>query len=234
MTKTKNISLYSSIVIHIIALLLFYFVEFSVEVPPRQYVLLSFGSSGDISSDGTTSNSEEEVEEESSAGSDDLNDTENSVEEITDIEPPEAVNTDEENVVVPEAEDENRESPSNSDSDFRENEESDKDIKRGSDNSGGGNSPFDILSWGGQGQRRILSHSIPDYPPGVRKEIDLRLRFTILPDGTVGQVTPLIKADTRLEEVAKNALRTWRFEKLKSSQQQAVQTAIIVFRFRLN
>jgi len=58
-----------------------------------------------------------------------------------------------------------------------------------------GSSGFDI-EWGGNGKRKIYSYSLPAYPEGVNKEIDIRLRFSILPDGTVGTIFPLTKADT--------------------------------------
>ncbi len=89
------------------------------------------------------------------------------------------------------------------------------------------------FDWGGKTVRKILDYNIPKYPSGVSKEIDLKLKFTILPDGTVGSIIPLIKADTRLEMVAIRALRQWRFEPLDKSKKQTIQKAIIVFPFRL-
>lgn len=52
---------------------------------------------------------------------------------------------------------------------------------------GEGGAGFDI-QWGGNGTRKIYSYQIPDYPDGVNKEIDIRLKFTIKPDGTVGSI----------------------------------------------
>ena len=74
---------------------------------------------------------------------------------------------------------------------------------------------------------------MPSYPEGVNKQVDIRLRFSIMPDGTVGTILPLIKADTRLENAAINSLRQWRFEPLDPSQKQVEQTAVIVFPYRL-
>ena len=62
------------------------------------------------------------------------------------------------------------------------------------------------------GTRKIYSYLIPAYPEGVNKEIDIRLKFTIKPDGTVGSIFLLTKADTRLENAAINSLWQWRFE----------------------
>lgn len=95
------------------------------------------------------------------------------------------------------------------------------------------NSGFDI-QWGGNGTRKIYSYIIPDYPEGVNKEIDIRLKFIIKPDGTVGKIFLLSKADTRLENVAINSLWQWRFEPLSANQVQEDQTAVIVFPYRTN
>ena len=89
------------------------------------------------------------------------------------------------------------------------------------------------IDWGGKGDRKIYSYTLPSYPEGVEKEIDIKLSFTILPDGTVGQIRPLTKADTRLEDAAINSLRQWRFEALSPLMKQTEQAAVIVFPYRL-
>ncbi|MDR3666029.1 MAG: energy transducer TonB [Ignavibacteriaceae bacterium] len=86
------------------------------------------------------------------------------------------------------------------------------------------------IDWGGKGTRKIYSYVLPAYPPGVDKEINIKLRFSILPDGTVGNIIPLTKADTRLEDAAINSLRQWRFE---ASPGKLEQVAVIVFPYRL-
>jgi TonB family protein len=88
------------------------------------------------------------------------------------------------------------------------------------------------INWGGR-KRQIYSYPIPDYPSGVAKDIDVKLRFSILPDGSVGKITILQKVDSRLEQVATDALRLWRFEPLPSNSEQKVQIAEIKFPFRL-
>ncbi len=89
------------------------------------------------------------------------------------------------------------------------------------------------IDFGGRGIRKIYSYSLPKYPGGVSKEIDIKLKFAILPDGTVGKVFPLIKADARLEAVSISSLRQWRFEPLPKDMKQIEQKAVIVFPFRL-
>lgn len=98
--------------------------------------------------------------------------------------------------------------------------------------SGSGSTGYDI-DWGGMGQRKIYSFILPAYPEGVNKNIDIRIRFTILPDGTVGSIFLLVKADTRLENAAITSLRQWRFEPLPAKQNQVVQTAVITFPYRV-
>ncbi len=106
-----------------------------------------------------------------------------------------------------------------------------KETKR-EETSGSGNSGYNI-DFGGKRIRKIYSYEVPPYPEGVAKDIDVKLRFTILPDGTVGSIFPLIKADSRLETAAVSALRRWRFEPLPAGQKKEVQHAVIVFPFRL-
>jgi TonB family protein len=88
------------------------------------------------------------------------------------------------------------------------------------------------IDFGGR-VRKIYSYIIPDYPSGVSINIDIKLKFTILPDGTVGTIFPLIKANAQLESTAINSLRQWRFEPIPIEQRQQVQTVVITFPFRI-
>ncbi|PKL82433.1 MAG: hypothetical protein CVV24_10065 [Ignavibacteriae bacterium HGW-Ignavibacteriae-3] len=106
--------------------------------------------------------------------------------------------------------------------------------KTGSEVAGEGDGGFGFeLDFGGKGMRRIYSYNLPEYPEGVAKEIDVKLRFTILPDGTVSKIIPLIKADTKLEFAAINSLKQWRFEPLPPNAKQLDQTVVITFPYRL-
>ena len=42
-------------------------------------------------------------------------------------------------------------------------------------------------------------------------EVDIRLKFWVLPDGTVSEVIPLQRGDVRLERAVIEYLRNWRF-----------------------
>lgn len=88
------------------------------------------------------------------------------------------------------------------------------------------------IDWGGR-VRKIYNYNIPSYPAGVAKDIDVKLRFSIMPDGTVGNIAVIKKADNRLEQVAIDALRLWRFEPLPKNSKQEEQITIITFPFRL-
>ncbi|MGB9663866.1 MAG: TonB family protein [Ignavibacteria bacterium] len=89
------------------------------------------------------------------------------------------------------------------------------------------------FDWGGKGTRKILRWEKPKFPEGVQKEIDIKIKFTILPDGSVVSPVPLIKADTQLEDAAIQALKTWKFEPLRPNQIQFEQTVIITIPYRL-
>ncbi|MDO8550453.1 MAG: TonB family protein, partial [Ignavibacteria bacterium] len=151
--------------------------------------------------------------------------------EVKEVELPKAKNTSEENIIKPA--DKMKEESTTSKTESKEKSE-DQVTTEGQGNlaEGEGSFGFDI-NWGGKGTRKIYSWPIPKYPEGVQKEINIRLQFTILPDGSVGSIIPKTKADTKLENAAINALRQWRFEPLSQNQKQVEQTAVIVFPYRL-
>jgi TonB family protein len=72
-------------------------------------------------------------------------------------------------------------------------------------------------------------------PPSVtvEGETEIELRFWILPNGTVSRVVPLKKSDPRLEALAINYLRHWRFNPLPPEAGQDEQWGIIPFKFRI-
>lgn len=88
---------------------------------------------------------------------------------------------------------------------------------------------FDI-EWGGGGNRIVLSRVLPQYPRGHNVSGRVRLRFTVLPDGTVGSILPIQRSDPLLERAAIEALRQWRFNPLSTSVEMI---GIITFTFEL-
>lgn len=225
----RHLSYSVSIILHLILLGLFLIITISVDYSPTDYVELSFGTSGNINSSGAIGDQIEKVEE--LAKPEEQTETVDKNIEVKEIELPKAENTSKENVIKPADKDEDV-SLTNKVKTEKNTESEVTKTGQGNKAEGDGSLGFDI-DWGGKGKRKIYSFTLPSYPEGVHKEIDIRLRFTILPDGTVGTIIPLIKADTRLENAAINSLRKWRFEALAKSQKQVEQAAVIVFPYRL-
>ena len=91
--------------------------------------------------------------------------------------------------------------------------------------------PFTIE--GDAAKRSILKQVIPEYPEGLQKEAIVRIRFTVLPNGSVGQTIPVQKGDPVLDEITMQALRKWRFNPLSPGAGQQKAEGIITFRYEL-
>lgn len=222
----KNFSYLISFAFHIVLIFAFMIVNFSIEYDEDEYVTIGFGTFGRVSSSGAIG-----VEEKKDEVPQKVEEKKEKKEEKK-VELPKVENTDEENIVTAaEDKEEKVETPPEKVKPLVEKEDSDTKGKEVV-GEGEGNFGFEI-DFGGKGIRKIYSYSLPAYPEGVSKEIDVKLRFTIMPDGSVGRIFPLIKADTRLEMAAISSLRQWRFEPLPNRQKQNEQTAIIVFPYRL-
>ncbi len=224
----RHISFSISMIIHIIIFILLLLIKFTLDYPPREYVELSFGKSSQQGSSGAIGTQINQVEENAEAVK---NETVDKSREVKEVDLPKAKNTSEENVVKPA--DKQKEQTRETKTETTEKSDSKvAAVGQGNKAEGEGSFGFDI-DWGGQGTRKIYSYILPAYPEGVNKEIDIRLKFSILPDGTVGTILPLTKADTRLENAAINSLRQWRFQALAPGQKQVEQAAVIVFPYRL-
>ena len=226
--KSSRISYTISFVLHAIVILLFLLINLSFDYVPSEYVELSFGISDQTGSSGAQGNKINIIKEIPKPSEKEQSKEKNP--EVKEVDLPIAVNTEDENVIKPannekEAAEENNEKNTETvASNSKSSEEGNSSVE--------GNFGFDI-DWGGKGTRKIYSFILPQYPEGVKKEVNIKLQFTILPDGTVGTIIPKMKADTRLENAAINSLRQWRFEALSSNQRQVEQTAVIVFPYRL-
>jgi outer membrane biosynthesis protein TonB len=228
-SKNKQISYSISLLFHILVVVLFMFINLSFDYSPSEYVELSFGVSTEMGSSGARGNRIDRIEE--VAKPEIKRQTEAKSKEVKEVDLPVAQNTEDENVIVPA--DQEKEIAEKSTEETTEIDNSNVTTTgRGNEAVGDGSFGFDI-DWGGRGTRRIYSFTLPSYPDGVKKEVNIKLQFTILPDGTVGTIIPKIKADARLESAAINSLRQWRFESLSPNQRQVEQTAIIVFPYRL-
>jgi len=75
----------------------------------------------------------------------------------------------------------------------------------------------------------------PTYPIGYKGQLEgrIRLQFWVDADGFVIRVRPRQKLDPRLDAVATEYLRQYRFEPLKKSQRDKPQQGVIPFSFHL-
>jgi len=227
--KVNRISYSLSLLIHALILIVFFFVSFTVYTPSKKIVELSFGTSGKTGSSGAIGTQIKKIEEVSKPKP--KSETKAKNRKVKKVNLPKARNTEVENVVK--AASNNKKKNNTTRNKIKEKTNSNQTAEgRGNKAKGNGSLGYDI-NWGGKGQRKIYSYILPTYPKGVNKQIDIRLKFSILPDGTIGTIIPLIKANTRLENAAINSLRQWRFEALAPNQKQVEQTAVIVFPYRL-
>lgn len=67
----------------------------------------------------------------------------------------------------------------------------------------------------------------------VRKQSLIRLKFWVLPDGTVGRVIPLRKGDPELEQLAIEYLKRWIFTPAPRSSDTAVW-GVLTIRFKIS
>ena len=227
--KSSGISYTISFVLHSLAILLFLFINLSFDYLPSEYIDLSFGNSGQEGSSGAQGNKISIIKEIPKQS--EKEQSKDKSPEVKEVDLPVAVNTEDENVIKP-ANTEKEISEESTDLNTEASTSNSNNGEEGNNSSAEGNFGFDI-DWGGKGTRKIYSFILPQYPEGVKKEVNIKLQFTILPDGTVGTIIPKMKADTRLENAAINSLRQWRFEALSSNQRQVEQNAVIVFPYRL-
>jgi len=226
--KSSGISYTISFVLHAIAILLFLLINLSFDYVPSEYVELSFGISDQTGSSGAQGNKINIIKETTRPSEKEQSKDKNP--EVKEVDLPIAVSTEDENVIKP-ANNEKEIAEERTELNTETVVSNSKTSEEGNNNVDG-NFGFDI-DWGGKGTRKIYSFILPQYPEGVKKEVNIKLQFTILPDGTVGTIIPKMKADTKLENAAINSLRQWRFEALSSNQRQVEQTAVIVFPYRL-
>ncbi len=227
--KSTGISYTVSIFVHAILIGLFLLINMSFDYSPADYIELSFGISSESGSSGAEGNLVENIEEISELEMQSTTEEQNR--EVNEVDLPVSENTSEENIIIP-ADEEKEIAEENNNENTEEVNSNVTSTGQGNESVGDGSLGFDI-DWGGNGTRKIYSFLLPQYPEGVKKEIDIKLEFTILADGTVGTIIPKMKADTRLENAAINSLRQWRFEALRNNQRQAEQKALIVFPYRL-
>lgn len=87
------------------------------------------------------------------------------------------------------------------------------------------------IEWGGGGNRIVLYKVLPKYPPNYNVNAQIKLKFTVSPEGIVTSIVPLQKGDPVLERSAVEALRQWRFNRLKENKEMY---GIITFTFKVS
>lgn len=87
------------------------------------------------------------------------------------------------------------------------------------------------IEWGGGGNRIVLYKVLPKYPPGYNVSAQIKIKFTVSPEGIVTSMIPMQKGDPVLERIAMESLRQWRFNRLKENKEMY---GIITFTFRVS
>ncbi len=88
------------------------------------------------------------------------------------------------------------------------------------------------ISWSGV-SRALLAGNRPLFPSGVQHGGIVKISIIVNPAGNVVSMVPVEKSDSRLEEAAMTAMRTWQFSKLSRGYPQVNQRAIATFVFKL-
>ena len=78
--------------------------------------------------------------------------------------------------------------------------------------------------------RRILNKVIPSYPEGVQQNVKVKIKFDVLPDGSVTNIVIIQKAEPKLEFSSLNAISKWKFNPIS---QDIVQKGVITFIYEL-
>lgn len=78
--------------------------------------------------------------------------------------------------------------------------------------------------------RSVLNKVIPSYPEGLQRSSNVKLRFDVLPNGSVRNIVVIQKAEQVLEQTSIEAIRQWKFNPIQSD---IVQTGFITFRYEL-
>ena len=87
------------------------------------------------------------------------------------------------------------------------------------------------IEWGGGGNRTVLNKILPPSPSNLDRLVSIKIRFNVLPDGTVGEMRPMTKGDPSLEGISLKTLKKWKFNRLETDQQM---TGTITFTFKPN
>ncbi len=99
--------------------------------------------------------------------------------------------------------------------------------------SGAGRGQGFSLDWGGGGNRVVMHKELPKYPAGITTSAQIKMRFTVLPNGSVGMILPMQKGEPALERAAMEALRRWQFNPMAANAESKDMVGFITFTFRI-
>ncbi|MFC1692138.1 hypothetical protein ACFL1R_01375 [Candidatus Latescibacterota bacterium] len=93
-------------------------------------------------------------------------------------------------------------------------------------------SDFNIIIEGEIKGRDIVSDPHPVYPEGLNKSAVIKIKFEVLPDGSVSSsgMVPVRKENAVLEELTMNTLKLWRFSPLSPGDERK-QAGTITFNY---
>ncbi len=95
-----------------------------------------------------------------------------------------------------------------------------------------GSSVSYAIHWSTGASRRKLGGELPRPPGRINARTQIRIEAVVSPDGRVKSLRAASKRNSVLERAAINAVRRWRFESLRRSVRQRLQTCEITFNFR--
>lgn len=92
-------------------------------------------------------------------------------------------------------------------------------------------SPYKIE--GEAADRTIIMKVIPQYPSNIHQEATVKIRFTVLPNGLIGEMIPIIKSHPLMEKITLEAFKQWRFNALPPQVPQIPEQGTITFKYLL-
>ncbi len=81
------------------------------------------------------------------------------------------------------------------------------------------------------GNREVL-HKPEDPEISIDRDIEIEVKFYVLPNGQVKEVIPLIKGDTQLENIAIRYMKSWIFVPLSQDVEQVEQWGTLKIKFK--
>ena len=83
----------------------------------------------------------------------------------------------------------------------------------------------------GPAKGRSVAHRPRPPQANISIDVELRFKFWVLPDGTIGEVIPVKRGNAKLEQLAMAYLKQWRFEPLPANAPQVKVWGTIPIKF---